>query len=471
MKKIIYTVSFLLIIALGAYFYVFVPRIHAAVDTWFGLAKIESHEQHAPGDGHNHEEEREDESVLALSDQALANIGIDKRAGLGEVKTDVFTKTFTFPAVIEERPAATLTKVPSPVSGVIEKIYIHPGQMIEKGQPLFDIKLTREEVIAAQAELLMLLQKRDIIQREIDRLSGLEDGLAPQAKRDSAFQKLENDTAIEAKRNMLILNGLPEKEVAEELESKRQIISKITVFAPVTDEDCINGSQNHSDVCHHHHQLDDMFVKKGESVSLGDPLCQISDMDQLLIRGIAFAYNEDVLRRALENNAPVTAEFSQSGQVGEKVTGLKIRNISNRINTSDRTLDFYIDLTNELESHDEKATESNPYLSWRFKPGQRGEVAVAYEKLENCIVVPIWAIAKEQSSNYVFEWIGLDKGNKVFKRREVHVLLQTKDEAAIANDGSLLPGATIALRGASQLQVALDSGSGKLQSACPCGEH
>ena len=427
-------------------------------------SKQDKHDDH---DGHNHEQVM----ALELSDQALANIGIEKDSDFGVIKTGSFDKTLTFPAILEERPGETLTKIPSPVSGVIEKIYFHPGQMIQNGQALFDIRLTREDVITAQSDLLALIQKRDIILKEEQRLSGLEDGLAPQAKRDVAFQKMENDSAIKAKTSVLLLNGLPADEVENKLIKKREMISLVTVYAPAVNEDCVNGKKESEDHCAHHLHLDNVYVQKGQSINLGDPLCQVSDMDQLLIRGSAYAYNERDLAAAMENGANVTALFTQSGREMEKVSNLKIRNINNRVNSDDRTLNFYVELNNELEQHNEKETSGNPFLSWQFKPGQRCQLSVPYQKIENCIIVPVWALARQQADCYVFELSEVEKGHKTFIRRPVRVLHQTQTDVVLANDGSIAPGAKIALRGASQLQIALDAGGGKLQSACPCGDH
>ena len=427
-------------------------------------AKQDKHDDH---DGHDHEQVM----ALELSDQALANIGIEKDSDFGEIKVGSYDKTLTFPAILEERPGETLTKIPSPVSGVVEKIYLRPGQMIQNGQALFDIRLTREDVITAQSDLLALIQKRDIILKEEQRLSGLEDGLAPQAKRDVAFQKMENDAAIKAKTSVLLLNGLPVDEVENKLIKNREIISLVTVYAPEENEDCVNGNKEAEEHCAHHQQMDDIYVQKGQSINLGDPLCQTSDMDQLLIRGNAYAYNERDLAAALENGANVTALFTQSGREIEKISDLKIRNINNRVNSDDRTLNFYVELNNELEQHNEETTSGNPFLSWQFKPGQRCQLSVPYQKIENCIIVPVWALARQQADCYVFELSEVEKGHKTFIRRPVRVLHQTQTDVVLANDGSIAPGVKIALRGASQLQIALDAGGGKLQSACPCGDH
>ncbi|MBQ3348830.1 MAG: efflux RND transporter periplasmic adaptor subunit [Thermoguttaceae bacterium] len=425
------------------------------------------HAKHDDHDGHDHEQVM----ALELSDQALANIGIEKDSDFGEIKVGSYDKTLTFPAILEERPGETLTKIPSPVSGVVEKIYLRPGQMIQNGQALFDIRLTREDVITAQSDLLALIQKRDIILKEEQRLSGLEDGLAPQAKRDVAFQKMENDAAIKAKTSVLLLNGLPVDEVENKLIKNREIISLVTVYAPEENEDCVNGNKEAEGHCAHHQHLDNVYVQKGQSINLGDPLCQTSDMDQLLIRGNAYAYNERDLAAALESGANVTALFTQSGREIEKVSDLKIRNINNRVNSDDRTLNFYVELNNELEQHNEKETSGNPFLSWQFKPGLRCQLSVPYQKIENCIIVPVWALARQQADCYVFELSEVEKGHKTFIRRPVRVLHQTQTDVVLANDGSIAPGVKIALRGASQLQIALDAGGGKLQSACPCGDH
>lgn len=196
-------------------------------------------------------------------------------------------------------------------------------------------------------------------------------------------------------------------------------------------------------------------------------------MDVLFIEGRAYAYNEPILREAMVKGFRISATLQEAGQQQEAITDLKIRNIDNRIDPRDRTLKFYVELHNELDAHDETAEikRGNVFLNWRFKPGQRGELAVEYDKVEQQIVLPVAAMVRELNDCYVFEWVGMDGKNRVFKRRPVHVIHQGKDKVAIENDGSLKPGAPVAQTGAAQLLTALTSGSGKLQSACPCGNH
>ncbi len=86
-------------------------------------------------------------------------------------------------------------------------------------------------------------------------------------------------------------------------------------------------------------------------------------------------------------------------------------------------------------------------------------------------MLPLEGVVTEGPDAYVFEWTGMDNGKEVWTRREVQVRHRGTNDAAIANDGAIFPGARIARNGASQLQVALTAGGGKLQTACPCTEH
>ena len=102
------------------------------------------------------------------------------------------------------------------------------------------------------------------------------------------------------------------------------------------------------------------------------------------------------------------------------------------------------------ETRDEKR-----YISWRYKPGQRLTVRLPVARIENAIVVPNDAVAEEGSERYLF----VENGDH-FDRIPVAVLSQDSINAAIANDGQVWPGQSIAISGAHQLQMALKNKSG-----------
>jgi hypothetical protein len=118
----------------------------------------------------------------------------------------------------------------------------------------------------------------------------------------------------------------------------------------------------------------------------------------------------------------------------------------------------YVDLKNDFTNY-EVTSESNPrrYIQWHFKPGRRCELNVEVEPLPNCIVLPVGAVAKDFQDRYVFEWVGNEEDKRIWRKKPVHVMYQTRDHAVIANDGSLFSGAKVTARGANFILAALDA--------------
>lgn len=433
------------------------------------LHLVQSEDTHSPEE---HLEKERDS--LALGEQALRNIGITSET-LKKIEVTSFGKSFTFPGMVADRPGRTRVKIPSTVSGVISRIYCVPGEFIKAGAPLFDIMLTHEDTVRCQSELITLLKKRDLAELELKRLEDLPQDLAPKSKRDAAFNKLEIDSAIQTQRNLLILDGLPEELIREKIEGKREIVRHITIFLPEIEDDIIETPDAHIHECEHHHQLDELRVEKGQQVELGTPLCVVTDMENLMIEGKIFAYHEGKFRAALKRGSTVTATFSGEGNQRRSISGLIIRSVDNRVDPTSRTLTCYIQLENTLDGELLPNKNGKRFLNWRYKPGERCELKLEYEVIPECIVLPVYAVAENLNNVYVYEWTGMDGTgavkNRVWTQREVHILYRNKEYAILANDGAIMPGATVAGYGASQLEIAFSSGSGKLQSACPCGNH
>ncbi len=426
----------------------------------------------------------EEQHSLALSDQALRNIGINSDTIL-PVKVSSFKKTLVFPAIVVDRPGRSKLAVPSTASGIVQRVYVEPGETVVSGQPLFDILLVHEELIRCQSDLLALLQKKDVVESERKRLEGLSADIAPKSIREIAFQKSEIDSQIASQKNALLVHGLSQEQIDETIIRDRKLVRMITVRLPKVSEDGIaQGPIVPIDVSQvspqktNSLQIESLEIEKGQQVEIGQSLCQIIDMSRLSICGRSFAHDENILNATARKPGIVTALFEGHDGFKENITGLSIRSIDNRIDSVNRTLNFYVELPNWIIKDDDAPSAKNPddpsdprFVNWRFKPGQRCELLLEYETVEDCIVLPSEAVAQEVNDAYVFQWNGTDDGKKVWHRKAVHVFFRARDSIAIANDGSILPGAVVAARGAGQLQIALTSGGGKLQSACPCGDH
>ena len=406
-----------------------------------------------------------------------------------------FTKTFSFPGFVRYKPGRSLIDVPTPAAGVVTKIYAEEGEALCSGEPLFEILLTHEELTSCQLTLLSLLQKRDLLESERERLSRLAAGTEPKTQREVELQIEETEAAIETQKQALRLLGISEQTLEETIVKGRNLLTTLTVRVPELTENNsrvvlettdvhANRTKDHFKQVEHYQQLEKILVEKGQTVSLGDSLGIVSDLRELWIEGKAFESDEALINDAYSQRKNISAVFENAKDSGapDVVGNLAIRSVSNRLDSTARTFSCYVDLKNYVlnppedlidERDMENAPESAkaPLLNWRFKPGQRCELEIETETLSNVFVLPVAAVARNGSEAILFEYVGDEDDKPIWHKRPVVVLYQTTRNVVVANDGSVKEGAQIAKRGAYQLYVALNSGNGQLQSACPCDEH
>ena len=423
------------------------------------LERFRQNEIADSGDDHTAGEFQGPILEIALSPTAAKTIGLDDSAVVTVKVTDYY-KSFSFPAVVVERPGFSTITVPSPISGVVTKIYHETGVAVEPGEPLFDVLLNQQESVRVQTEFLTLLKKRNINVGELER-AGLDPLFVPRQRRELEYEKIQIDSEIGIQENMLLLQGLSETDITESLKKDGNIIRTVTVYAPPFENEVDVASAAHEGEEEHIFTIDELFVSVGKNIAVGDSLCQLTDYCKLAIKGKVFAVNERILVDALTDKRRVTATFEGNGN-RETVKDLALRSIDNKIDTESGTLFGYVDLKNQFTSYEVHGEHSiRRYIKWYFKPGQRCELHVEVEPLPNCIVLPIGAVAKDFQEMYVFEWVGNENDKKIWRKTPVHVLYQTKDIVAIANDGSLFPGAQVALRGANFILAAIDAANQK----------
>ncbi|MDO5565334.1 MAG: efflux RND transporter periplasmic adaptor subunit, partial [Planctomycetia bacterium] len=440
----------------------------------------EHDEKKEPGhEGHNHEAEgMENANSLSLDDASLFNIGIKKDGEL-TLKLQQYQKSFRMPGVVREIPGRSINNIAATVSGIVTKVEAKQGDSLCPGAPLLEIQLTHEEAIQCQTELIALLQKQDVIRMEEERLGSLAEGIAPKQQRELLLKKISNDAAIQSQTNLLKIHGFTDSMIAETVIGKRQAITHLVVRVPEINEDGITAQtkEQHSgsDKKEHYQILEKLLVNKGDSVRMGDILCQISDLRTLQVEGIVFASNESIVNDAFLNQSPVTAIFADAvkADTRQRIEDLKIARIDSFISQETQTVSCWINLRNsKLALTDEKVSPSvvspchDKTISWRFKPGQRCELAIGYETIKDCFVLPPEAVATDRSNAFVFDLTEIHEGKKVWTKKPVRVLYRASDAVVIANDETIRPGMKIAKTGAEQLYIALGSGSGKLQSAC-----
>jgi len=394
------------------------------------------HDSDAP---HDHDHDHEDGAV-ELSEQARRSIGLK----LGTVALSTFQRTIRVPGTVVERPGRTRQAVIAPLTGQVTQVYCTPGEAVRPGQPLFELRLTHEELVQAQADLLATTEEIDVVKRESARLEELRtDGLIATKRileQEYELQKLEGRQR--AQRQGLILHGLQEEQV-DAIVSTRTLLSKITVRVPVVDPAAEAAA----------FVLQDLRVERGEYVAIGDTLGLLVDHSILLIEGEGFEKDIPGISAAAAAGRPVAAILESGAGKTREVTDLRITYLASAVDSQARTLDFFVTLPNERVAS--PANEKSRSIAWRFRPGQRVEIIVPVDEWPERIVLPATAVAQDGVENYVFH-----TDDDHFHQQPVQVEYRDPRWVVIANDGSLELGETVALTAARQLLIALKNQAG-----------
>jgi len=403
------------------------------------------HDEHA---GHDHGHAGHDElSSIELSSQARTNIGLKTT----KIKLGTFVRTITVPGMVVERPGRTRTRVVAPLTGIITKVHAIAGEAIRAGQPLFDVRLTHEDMVQAQVDYLKTVEDLAVVEKEIARLKPIsENGALPQkVLLDRQYEQQKLQGSLKAQRESLLLHGLTEEQ-ADVIQQTRSLQSRQTVFAPTGNRSADDGSGEKNDRLY---VVEDINVELGRYVNTGDLLLTMADYSELYVEGNAFEQDGQLVADAVREDRKITIRVQNHTSAGTYVPDLAIQYLSDQIDPVSRTLHFYLELPNELLR--DVTRNGHRFLNWKYKPGQRTELLVPVEEWPQRIVLPADAVVQDGVESYVFQ----ENGDH-FDRRSVQVEYRDRFSVVVAQDGSLFPGDVVATSGAQQLLVALKNKAG-----------
>ena len=129
-------------------------------------ASVAEHDDHAHADAH---EGHLEANSLELSEQARRSIGLTE----GEVALTTFQRSIALPGLVVERRGRSKLSIIAPMTGFVAKIFLTEGEAVAPEQPLFEVRLTHEELVQAQADLLKTAEEVVVVRREIARLEGI----------------------------------------------------------------------------------------------------------------------------------------------------------------------------------------------------------------------------------------------------------------------------------------------------------
>ncbi len=434
--------------------------------------------EHHDHDAHDHDDhdhaDHNDENSVELTQQARSNMSLETNA----INVGVYTKYIEVPGVVSSWPGRTHIAVTSPLTGVLNAIYVSRGELVDSNEPLFSLRLTHQDLVNTQETFLAKLGELDVELEEIERLTAVA-GTGAIAAKSLLERRYERDkllAGVRAARQALLLHGLSEQQI-ETIELSRKLIREVIVYSPtlhadeslqqgsiheINRETAVRGDNRLASAAQPPVPLDhvpasflvtELEVRRGQGVTAGQELLQLSDYSELLIEGQAYQQDRQAVRMAADNSIGVQAVIGSSGGKSELIDGLKVVYIGTEVGRQSRVLPFYVALENQIERTDERGDKR--YISWLHKPGQRLTIRLPESQIQNAIVVPKEAIAEEGPERYVF----IENGDH-FDRVPVHVIARDSVNVALANDGQVWPGQAIAVSGAHQLQMVLKNQSG-----------
>ena len=420
-------------------------------------------------DGHEHGAHDEGTS-LELTPQAMKNLGLTADF-LQPIELSNYHRTVAVPAIVTPKPGRTDIQVASPMIGIVTHVHAVTGEAVLPGSLLFEVRLTYEDLVDTQTQLLKNLADLEIENREVARLQEVTRSGAVASKllldRQYAKQKLES--VIASQRAALKLHGLSEEQV-ETIVREKRLLRDLTIVAPHVDahdheeKELRLSSQSWKSVAFRaadppqpHEPIplvvDRLLVKKGQGVAAGETLCTLSDYSTLYIEGKAFEQDAPAIAKAAVEEWPIEAVIPTSD--GEEIVrGLTLVYVANAVDPVSRTLSFYINLPNDI-LRDETNAEGQRYITWKYRVGQRLQVRVPVEVWDQQLVLPVDAAVKDGADWFVFQQNG-----DHFDRVPVHVKYRDQANLVIENDGSIFPGDVVARRSAHQMQMALKNKSG-----------
>ena len=436
---------------------------------------------HAPHDDHGGRDDHGGgaDDVIRLSEQARGTIGLRT----AEVALSNFDRAITVPGVVAERPGRSSFRVAAPVNGIVTDLFATEGQAVTPGEVLFILRLTHEDVVEAQTDYLKTLEALDVENREIARLEAVTRGVvAGKVVLERKYERQKLEGLLKAQREALLAHGFGE-EAVDRVAAERSLIREVRVVVPEPHDPGEAGHlERHSPIVRAAFPTEDadraessgsrspadppvpltlerIAAHAGDAVETGDPLAELSDLRLLYIEGRAFERDAAAVAAAARENGRITALPTDSlGPDAEPIRGLEVAYVGSRVDGASRALPFYVLLPNEVVRDDRVSSAAGPagrFISWKYRPGQRMRLRVPVETFENIIVLPVAAVAEAGAERFVFV-----ENGATFERRPVRVEYRDADSVVVADDGSLLPGETVAVTAAHQLQMALKNAAG-----------
>lgn len=397
--------------------------------------------------------------VLELSPQARQNLDLISRPA----KVTNYWRSLIVPGEITDRPGLSDRGVTAPAVGIVTHIHAFPGDTVRPGDRLFTLRLVSEYIHNTQSELFKVTRDIEIETEKRQRLAQIGEGGIPQVRIIEVDQQLRRlQAASQSYRQDLLARGLSLDQIAQVAAGTFVATVDVVAPAPLTAPQAPETQAIAAPGADIAYEVQDLKADLGTQVQAGQLLGVLSNHSSLYIAGHAFKREASSLERAAQEHWPIKVEFAEDDAASWPALDqtFEIRHLSNTVDPTSRTFDFFVPLANQSRSY---TKDGKTFVVWRFRPGQRVRLHVPVEQLKDVIVLPAAAVVREGPEAYVFRQNG-----DLFDRRPVRVLHEDRLNVAIANDGSVAPGWYLAQQSAASLNRVLKSQSA---SGVPVGVH
>ena len=336
-------------------------------------------------------------------------------------------------AAIGNVEAFAVISIRSQVTGVLEQLSFHEGDLVKQGQLLFSIDRRPFEAALAQAEAMMVRDKALLAQAEA------------QLARDAANAEYMQLSA--ERQQQLTTRGIISKDVAEQVRSQADATAALVKADRASIDSAkaqLVAQQGAVDAARV--SLDYTVIKSpidGQTGNLGVKVGSLVTANQTELTTIA---------RVQPVLVTFTVPAIHLGTIKSHMTGGKLPVTATPQDTAAQPapgvltfVDNAVDMTTDTIKL--KATFDNP--DRRLWPGQFARVSLRLTTLDNATVVPSQAVQTGQDGQYVF----VVKDDQTVEQRPVTIGQRVEDDTVVQK--GLKPGETVVTEG----QLRLEPGS------------
>ena len=391
---------------------------------------------------------------ILLTAQAQRNLRLTAKP----LKAESFWKTISVPGIVIDRPGFSDRGVVAPVTAVVSRIHKVAGDAARPGEVLFTLKLLSESLHLTQTDLFKSAQDIKLAEAQRKRLAEAAGAVAEARIVEVDSQITRLGVAVKAYRQELLNRGLSPDQI--DGVAGGAFVSEIPIVVP-TRPAAQPAPGPRVPAPQPALEVQELKVELGQQVLAGQTLCLLANHQLLSVEGRAFRDESVLLERVVQEGWPVAVDFEEEpghgwGDLGQT---FRVTYIANTIDADSRTFRFLMPLDNQSRTVEK---DGRAQSLWRFRPGQRVRLLVRVERLDDVLVLPADAVARDGADAYVFRQNG-----DVFDRKPVQVVYRDHQQVVLANDGSVPPGLYVAQTGAAQLNRMVKSQSG----TAPKGFH